>query len=73
MIDLKRTIVEGAINRAATTGTTSIGKSMGKPSSFDDYTKRHLERIIRSDLFQTIETLLRQLNGPDVFQILTFL
>ena len=57
MIDMKRTIVEGAINRVATTGTALTGKSMGRSSSFDNYTKRHLERIIRSDSFQTIETL----------------
>jgi len=63
MIDMKRTTVEGAINRVATTGTTLAGKSMGRPSSFDDYTKRHLERIIRSDPFQTIETLQGQLRS----------
>jgi transposase len=63
MIDMKRTTVEGAINRVATTGTTLTGKSMGRPSSFDDYTKRHLERIIRSDPFQTIETLQGQLRS----------
>ncbi|KAG2193357.1 hypothetical protein INT46_006457 [Mucor plumbeus] len=63
MIDMKRTTVEGAINRVATTGTTLAGKSMGRPSSFDDYTKRHLKRIIRSDPFQTIETLQGQLRS----------
>ena len=61
---MKRTTVEGgAINRVATTGTTLAGKSMGRPSSFGDYTKRHLERIIRSDPFQTIETLQGQLRS----------
>ncbi|KAG2194549.1 hypothetical protein INT46_009204 [Mucor plumbeus] len=63
MIDMRRTTVEGAINRVATTGTALAGKSMGRPSSFDDYTKRHLERIIRSDPFQTIETLQGQLRS----------
>jgi transposase len=59
---MKRTTVEGAINRVATTGITFTGKSMGsRPSSFDDYTRRHLERIIRSDPFQTIEILQGQL------------
>ncbi|KAG2190278.1 hypothetical protein INT46_003989 [Mucor plumbeus] len=57
MIDMKRTTVEDAINRVTTIGTTLAGKSMGRPSSFDDYTKRHLELIIRSDPFQIIKTL----------------
>ena len=34
---------------------------MGSPSSFDDYTKRHLNQIIRSNPFQTVETLHGQL------------
>ncbi|KAG2215008.1 hypothetical protein INT46_010819 [Mucor plumbeus] len=64
LIDVQRTTVEDAINRVATTtGTTLTGKSMGRSSSFDDYTKRHLERIIRSNSFQTIETLQGQLRS----------
>ena len=61
MIDMKRTTVEGAITSVATTGTTLTGKNIGRPSSFDDYTKRHLEQIIRSDPFQSITTLQGQL------------
>ncbi|KAK9760707.1 hypothetical protein K7432_014982 [Basidiobolus ranarum] len=57
MIDMKRTTVQSAIGRIAETGTTLAGKSTGRPSTFDKYTKRHLERIIRKDPFQTIEMI----------------
>jgi hypothetical protein len=61
MIDMKHITVEGAINRVATTGTALTGKSTGRSFSFDDYTKRHLERIVRSDTFQTVKALQGQL------------
>jgi transposase len=54
MIDMKRTTVEGAINRVATTVTTLTRKSMGRPSSFDDYTKQHLQPIIKVICFKQL-------------------
>ena len=57
MIDIKRRpTVQNIISRGDQTDTTLTGKSTGIPSTFDDYTQRHLERIIRRDPFQTLET-----------------
>ncbi|KAG2203550.1 hypothetical protein INT46_000846, partial [Mucor plumbeus] len=39
------------------TGTALTDKSTGRPSAFNDYTQRHLERTIRRDPFQTLETI----------------
>ncbi|KAG2212059.1 hypothetical protein INT46_009433 [Mucor plumbeus] len=61
MIDIKRPTVQSIISRVNQTGTTLTGKSTGRPSAFDDYTQRHLERTIRRDPFQTLETITGQL------------
>ena len=63
MMDMKQITVEGAINRVATPGTALTEKSTGRSFSFDDNTKRHLERIIRSDTFQTVKALQGQLRS----------
>ncbi|KAI9475824.1 MAG: hypothetical protein EXX96DRAFT_458176, partial [Benjaminiella poitrasii] len=36
-------------------------KSTGRPFTFDSYTERHLERVIRRGPFQTLETFTGQL------------
>ena len=57
MIDIKCSTVQSIISRVNQTGTTLTGKSTGRPSAFDDYTQRHLERTIRrGDHFQSLET-----------------
>jgi len=61
IIDIKRPTVQSIISRVNQTGTTLTGKSTGRPSAFDDYTQRHLERTIRRDPFQTLETITGQL------------
>jgi len=61
MIDIKRPTVQSIISRGDQTGTTLTGKSTGRPSTFDDYTQRHLERTIRRDPFQTLDTITGQL------------
>jgi transposase len=60
MIDIKRPTVQSSISRVNQTGATLTGKSTGRPSAFDDYTQRHLERTIRRDPFQ-LETITGQL------------
>jgi transposase len=61
MIDIKRPTVQSIISRLNQTGTALTGKSTGRPSAFDDYTQRHLERTISRDSFQTLETITGQL------------
>jgi hypothetical protein len=61
MIDIKRPTVQSIISRVNQTGTTLTGKSTVRPSAFDDYTQRHLERTIRRDPFQMLETIAGQL------------
>ena len=61
MIDIKRSTIQSIISRVNQTGTTLTGKSTGRPSAFEDYTQRHLERTIRRDPFQTLETITGQL------------
>jgi transposase len=62
MTDIKHPTVQSIIPRVNQTGTTlTAGKSTGRPSAFDDYTQRHLERAIRRDPFQTLETVTWQL------------
>lgn len=38
MIGMKRTIVQAATDRVASTGTTLTGKSTGRLTTFDKYT-----------------------------------
>lgn len=55
MIDMKRTTARCAFERSSSTGTTLTRTSPSRPSGFDDYTKRHLERVIRRDPFQIVD------------------
>jgi hypothetical protein len=57
MVDLKRPTIQSFISRENQTGTTLTGKSTARPSAYDDYTQRHLERTIRKDPFQILETI----------------
>jgi hypothetical protein len=65
MMGIKRTTVQAATDRVASTDTTLPGKSTGRPSTFDKYIRRHLERVIRRDLFQTIDTFRGKLRLMD--------
>ncbi|ORE05341.1 hypothetical protein BCV72DRAFT_331327 [Rhizopus microsporus var. microsporus] len=57
MVGMKRTTVQVAIDRVASTSIILVGKGTDRPSTFDEYTQRYLEQVIRRDLFQTIGTL----------------
>jgi transposase len=61
MIDIKDPTVQSIIiSRVNQTDTTLTGKSTGRPSAFDDYTQRHLERTIRREHFQSLEIITGQ-------------
>ena len=57
MIHIKRPTVQSIIPRVSQAGTALTGKSTGRPSAFDEYTQCHLERTIRRDPFQALETI----------------
>ena len=61
MIDIKHPTVQSIISRVNQPGTTLTGKSTERPSAFDYYMQRHLERAIRRDPFQTLDTVTWQL------------
>ncbi|KAG2201232.1 hypothetical protein INT46_008729 [Mucor plumbeus] len=73
MIEIKRPTVQSIISRVNQTSTTLTGKSIARPSAFDDYTQRYLERTIRRDPFQTLETITGQLGmmGKNVSRSIT--
>ena len=62
MIGIKHPKVQSVLSRVNQTDITLTGKSTGRPSAFDDYTQRHLERTIRRDPFQqqTLEVIMLQ-------------
>ncbi|CEG75981.1 hypothetical protein RMATCC62417_10942 [Rhizopus microsporus] len=57
VIGMKRRIVQAVTDRTASAGTALPGKCTGRFSTFDESTRRHLERVTRRDLFQTVDTL----------------
>jgi transposase len=57
MVGMKRTTVQAITDRVASTGTTLSGKSTSGSSTFDEYARRYLERVIRRYVFQMIDAL----------------
>lgn len=57
MVDMNRSNVQNAVGRVTESDSPLKRRSPRRPTNFDDYTGRHLELIIRKDLFQTNEDL----------------
>ncbi|KAG2213422.1 hypothetical protein INT47_009096, partial [Mucor saturninus] len=65
MVGIKRPDVQNAVRRVAQTGSPLKRKSSERPNSLNDYTARHLERIIRKVPFQTVDQLSEELRLMD--------
>ncbi|KAG2202747.1 hypothetical protein INT47_004771 [Mucor saturninus] len=65
MVGVKRPNVQNAVGRVVQTGSPLKRKSPGRPNSLNDYTARHLERIIRKEPFQTVGQLSEELRLMD--------
>lgn len=65
IINMRRTSVQGAFDRIASTDITLTGKEASRLSIFEQYTKCPLERVITRDAFQTMDMIRGELRLMD--------